>query len=66
MAEDIDYRGYRFLVSPAGKGWRAEIYAQGAKTALPESPVMLEKSSKAEIVAEAKRIIDARFNALNQ
>ena len=66
MAEDIDYRGYRFLVSPVGKGWRAQIYAQGSKTALPESPVVLEKSSKEEIVAEAKRIIDARFNALNQ
>jgi hypothetical protein len=29
---------------------------------LPESPATLEKSSKDEIVAEAKRIIDERLN----
>jgi hypothetical protein len=29
---------------------------------LPESPARLEKSSKDEIVAEAKRIVDARLD----
>ena len=46
MAETIDYRGFRLLVSPVGKGWRAMIYAPGSPSALPESPAMLEKSSQ--------------------
>jgi hypothetical protein len=61
MAEDMDYRGHHLLVSPVGKGWRALIFAQGAKSPLPESPVVLEKSTKEEVVAQAKRIVDARF-----
>ncbi len=39
------------------------IYAPGSSSALPESPATLEKSSKESIVAEAKRIVDARMNA---
>jgi hypothetical protein len=62
MAERIDYRGYRLEVGPVGKGWRAAIYVPGSVSPLPESPATLEKSSKDEIVAEAKRIIDERFN----
>ena len=41
------------------------IYAPGSQSALPESPAMLEKSLKAAIVAEAKKIVDARLNAKN-
>ena len=59
MAQELNYKGYRLLVSPVGKGWRAMIYPLGSSSALPESPAMLEKSSKDEIVAEAKKIIDA-------
>jgi hypothetical protein len=65
MAEAINYRGYRFLVSPVGKGWRAMIYAPGAPSALPESPATLEKSLKEAIIVEAKKIVDARLNAQN-
>ena len=65
MAEAIDYRGFRLLVSPVGKGWRAMIYAPGSPSALPESPAMLEESLKEAIVAEAKKIVDARLNAKN-
>jgi hypothetical protein len=61
MAERIDYRGYRLEVGPVGMGWRAAIYVPGSASPLPESPARLEKSSKDEIVAEAKRIIDARL-----
>jgi hypothetical protein len=61
MAEAIDYRGYRFLVSPVGKGWRAMIFAPGSPSALPESPATLEKSLKEAIIVEAKRIVDARL-----
>jgi hypothetical protein len=63
MAEELNYKGYRLLVSPVGKGWRAMIYAPGSPTALPESPATLEKSSKEAIVAEARRIVDARLDA---
>jgi hypothetical protein len=42
---------------------RAMIYAPGSPSALPESPATLEKSSKEAIVAEARKIVDARLNA---
>jgi hypothetical protein len=61
MAEELNYKGYRLLVSPVGKGWRAMIYAPGSPSALPESPATLEKSSKEAIVAEARKIVDARL-----
>jgi len=57
----IEYKGYRIEVSPVGRGWRAAIFAPGSTRALADSPSNLEKSSTEEIVAEAKRIIDARF-----
>jgi hypothetical protein len=60
MAEELNYKGYRLLISPVGKGWRAIIFSSGPSFALPESPAMLEKSSKELIVAEAKKIVDAR------
>jgi hypothetical protein len=57
----IEYRGFRIEVSHVGRGWRAAILAPGSTRALADSPSNLEKSSTEEIVAEAKRIIDARF-----
>jgi len=62
LADVINYNGYRLEVGPVGKGWRAAIYAPGSLSPLPESPAILEKISKDEIVAEAKRIVDARLN----
>jgi hypothetical protein len=56
----LEYRGYRIEVGAVGKGWRAIIFASGSRRALPDSPSNLEKSSSEEIVAEAKRIIDAQ------
>jgi hypothetical protein len=61
MAEELDYKGYRLLVSPVEKGWRAMIFPPGSPFALPEGPSMLEKSPKEAIVAEAKKIVDARL-----
>lgn len=66
MAEELSYKGYRLQVSPVGKGWRAMIYPPGSSSALSESPAVLEKISKVEIVAEAKRIVDARLNVEKQ
>ena len=57
----VEYKGYRIEVSQVGKGWRAVIFAPGSTRALADSPSNLEKSRTEEIVAEAKRIIDARF-----
>ena len=54
----IDYKGYRIEVGPVGKGWRASIFSPGSTSPWPNSPVNLEKSSKDEIVAEAKRIVE--------
>jgi hypothetical protein len=57
----IEYKGYRIEVSSVGKGWRAAIFAPGSTRALADSPSNLEKSRTEEIIAQAKRIIDARF-----
>ena len=57
----IDYKGYRIEVSPIGKGWRGSIFSPGSNRPLADSPSNLEKSRTEEIVAEAKRIIDARL-----
>jgi hypothetical protein len=57
----VEYEGYRIEVSSVGKGWRASIFAPGTIRPLADSPVNLEKSPTEEIVAEAKRIIDARL-----
>jgi hypothetical protein len=57
----FEYKGYRIEVGPVGKGWRASIYSPGATVPLPNSPANLEKSGTEDIVAEAKRIIDARL-----
>jgi len=65
MSEKLDYRGYRLLVSPVGKGCRAMIFPPDSSSALSESPSMLEKCSKEAIVAEAKKIVDARRDAQN-
>jgi hypothetical protein len=65
VAEELRYKEYRLLVSPVGKGWRAMIFPPGSSSALSESPATLEKSSKEAIVAEAKKIVDARLNAQN-
>jgi hypothetical protein len=61
----IEYKGHRIEVSPVGKGWRASIYPSGSASPLPNSPTNLEKSSTEEIVAEAKKIVDARLDAQN-
>jgi hypothetical protein len=63
MAEELNYKGYRLLISPVGKGWRAMIYAPHSQSALAESPATLEKSSKQEIVAQARKIVDAQLGA---
>ena len=57
----VDYEGYRIEVCPVGKGWRASIFSPGSINPWPNSPVNLEKSSMEQIVAEAKRVIDARI-----
>ena len=57
----VEYKGYRVEVSSVGKGWRASIFAPGSTRALADSPSNLEKRRSEEIVAEAKRIIDARL-----
>ncbi len=65
MAEELTYKGYRLLVSPVGKGWRAMIFPPGSSSALSESPAMLEKSPKEAIVAEARKIVDTWLNSEN-
>jgi hypothetical protein len=58
-AGTIQYKRYRIEVSPVGKGWRASIFPPSATRPIADSPCNLEKSERDEIVAEAKRVIDA-------
>jgi hypothetical protein len=58
---NLDYKGFRIDVTSVGKGWRAAIFESGSTRALADSPLNLEKSRSEEIVAEARRIIDARL-----
>jgi len=46
-----------------GKGWRASIFAPNGKRPLADSPSNLEKSDKEEVVAQAKRVIDAHLTS---
>jgi hypothetical protein len=57
----LEYKGFRIEVTSVGKGWRASIFERGSKRALADSPFNLEKSCSEEIVADAKRILDARL-----
>ena len=58
--EIINYNGYRLEVVPVGKGWRVSIYPPDSTVALRESPSILEKVLKETVIAEAKKIVDAR------
>jgi hypothetical protein len=58
--ETINYNGYRLEVAPVGKGWRVSIYHPDSTSALRESPSSLEKVPKESVIAEAKKIVDAR------
>ena len=62
MQTAIEYKGHRIEVSPVGKGWRAAILRQARPVQWLIGPSNLEKSRSEEIVAEAKRIIDARLH----
>jgi hypothetical protein len=55
----VEYKGFRIDVTSVGKGWRATIFPPNSNHALADSPFNLEKSRSEEIVAEARRIIDA-------
>ena len=50
----------RLEVLPVGKGWRVSIYPPDSASALRESPSILEKVLKETVIAEAKKIVDAR------
>ena len=58
--ETIHCNGYRLEVVPVGKGWRVSIYPPDSASALRESPSILEKVLKETVIAEAKKIVDAR------
>ena len=58
--ETVNYNGYRLEVVPVGKGWRVSIYPPESISALRESPSILEKVFKETVIAEAKKIVDAR------
>jgi hypothetical protein len=54
-------RGTQNQAIGRSKGGRASIFEPGSNRALPDSPFNLEKSRSEEIVAEARRVIDARL-----
>ena len=58
--ETVDYNGYRLEIVSVGKGWRVSVFPPEATLALRESPCILAKVPKETVIAEAKKIIDAR------
>ena len=58
--EIVDYNGYRLEIVPVGKGRRVSIYPPDSTSVLHESPSILEKVPKETVIAEAKKIVDAR------
>jgi hypothetical protein len=56
-----EYRGHKLQLSPSGQGWKVFIYEPGATVHLPEVPATSEMFGVAEILAEAKRIVDKRL-----
>ena len=58
--ETVDYNGYRLEIVAVGKGWRVSIYPPDSTLALRDSPSILEKVPKETVIAEAKKIVDAR------
>ena len=57
-AEDEEYRGYRIVIRRHGSGWRATIYAPDSQQPIlgPQSD---DPNSRGEVLAEARRLIDA-------
>jgi hypothetical protein len=60
MQEYIGYRGYRLWSARLEKGGARWFTLKVSKLLCLNSPVMLEKSPKEEIVTGVKRITDAR------
>jgi hypothetical protein len=58
--EIVNHNGHRLEVVHVGKGWRVTIYPPDSGAALRESPSTLENVPKETVIAEAKRIVDAR------
>jgi hypothetical protein len=58
--ETIHYNGYRLEVVPVGKAGECPYYPPDSASALRESPAILEKVRKETVIAEAKKIVDAR------
>jgi hypothetical protein len=57
--EVIKYRGYNLVPSQVGQGWRVAIFPVGSSNALPESPCSLEKCTQEDVLADARKIVDA-------
>jgi hypothetical protein len=58
----VEYQGCRIDLCRVGRGWRASIYSAGSTAPWRDSPAILEQCRTEDIVAEAKRIIDARLS----
>ena len=65
VTPDVIYKGHGIFTVPVGRGWRAMIYPPGSSSSLSESPSTLEQCSKEAIIAEAKCVVDARYEKIN-
>lgn len=55
---ELDYRGYRFVLKPAGSGWRVLIFPPKGGTAVTRIPATANMFASAEVICEAKKIVD--------
>ena len=56
--EVIKYRGFNLVPGQVGKGWRVAIFPEGTTIALAKSPCSLEKCTREDVLADAKKIVD--------
>src|SRR5262249_18241437 len=56
VAQELSYKGYRLLVSPVGKGWRAMIFPPGSSSRCPKVLQRLRKVPKKRLLPRQRKL----------
>lgn len=55
----IQYKGFSLVPSKVGKGWRVNIFDADSTIPRPDSPCVLEPCGAADVLKEARDIVDS-------